>query len=106
MHFLLSGEGPSDIGVCADGADRCEGARFIRGPRTMFVDRIVHAQHKYSLLEAGCCGFVSERALGERAAELKAAKKGLGLPGKKRGKETRYFFNNARILARIAKEKA
>lgn len=104
MHFLLSGEGPSDIGLCADGADRCEGAGFLRGPMAMFVDRIVEARHRYSLLEAGCCGFVSERVLAGRAAELKSAKKALGLPGKRRGKETRYFFNNARILARIAGE--
>src|SRR5262249_19782881 len=43
--------------------------------------------------------------LSVRAGDLKAAKKSLGLPGKKRGKETRYFFNNARILARFAREK-
>jgi hypothetical protein len=72
---------------------------------TMFIDRIVNARHSYSVLEAGCYGFVSERGLSARASELKAAKKALGLPGKKRGKETRYFFNNARILARMAKEK-
>jgi len=35
---------------------------------------------------------------------LKAARKSARLPGKKRGKETRYYFNNARVIARIALE--
>jgi hypothetical protein len=35
---------------------------------------------------------------------LKAVKKALRLPGKKQTKETRYFFNTARLLARIARE--
>ena len=105
MHFLFSGEGPSDLGICTDDADECEGDRLNRGPMAMFVDRIVNARHGYFLLEAGCYGFVSERLLSLRAVELKVARKALGLPGKKREKETRYFFNNARVLARIAKEK-
>ena len=105
MHFLFSGEGPTDLGVCSDGGDQCEGTRSAHGPMAVFVDRIVNARHKYSLLEAGCYGFVSEAGLAARASELKVAKKLLGLPGKKRGKETRYFFNNARVLAKIAKEK-
>src|SRR5208282_954653 len=52
----------------------------------------------------GCLGYVSESHLSHEAIELKAAKKSLGLPGKKRAKETRYFFNNARVLSRIAQE--
>jgi hypothetical protein len=106
VYFLLSGEGPSDMGACADGSDGCEGDAFVHGPMAMFVDRLVQARHGYSPLEARCCGFVPERVLGRRASELKAARKGLRLPGKKREKETRYFFNNARLLARIAREKA
>jgi hypothetical protein len=105
MHFLLSGEGPSDLGVCGNGADQCEGNLLSHGPMTMFVDHIVSRRHQYSLLEAGCYSFVSEGGLSVRAAELKAARKQLGLPGKRREKETRYFFNNARILAKIAREK-
>src|SRR4051794_26794622 len=104
MYFLLSGEGPSDLGVCSDGADQCDGGNLTHGPMTMFADRIVNAKHKYSLLEAECYGFLSERGLATRASELKAVKEAIRLPGKKRGKETRYFFNNARILARVAGE--
>jgi hypothetical protein len=105
MYFLLSGEGPSDIGACAGGVGECEGEGFIDGPMAMLVDHIVNARDGYSPREATCWGFVSERVLGARASELKAARRGLGLPGKKRQKETRYFFNNARLLARIAREK-
>jgi hypothetical protein len=105
MHFLLSGEGPSDLGVCGSGADQCEGDVPSHGPMAMVVERIVSRRHHYSLLEAGCYTFVSEGYLSLRASELKPAKKQLGLPGRKRGKETRYFFNNARVLAQIAREK-
>lgn len=102
MYFLFSGEGPTDLGLCADDAPTCEGDQYEHGPMTVMVDQIVQRRHHYSLLETGHCGFVSRRTLVERARELKDAKKGLRLPGKKRAKETRYFFNNARVLARIA----
>jgi len=105
MFFLFSGEGPTDLGLCAGGAGSCDGADYEYGPMTVIVSQIVEQRHHYSLLETGHYGFVSKGTLTDRAAELKAAKKTLGLPGKKRGKETRYFFNNARVLARIARER-
>jgi hypothetical protein len=103
MYLLLSGEGPGDIGACDGGGEPCEGGGFRPGPMALFVDRIVQAKHDYSPREASCWGFVSESALARRALELKEAKE-MRLPGKKRGRETRYFFNNARVLARIATE--
>jgi len=105
MYFLFSGEGVTDLGACADSAATCEGSDYQHGPMTVIVDQIVEARHHYSLLDTGCCGFVSRGTLVDRASELKAAKKAMRLPGKKRAKETRYFFNNARGLARIAKER-
>ncbi len=105
MYFLFSGEGATDLGECADSPATCEGNDYQHGPMTVIVDQIVEARHGYSLLEAGCCGFVSRGTLVDRASELKAAKKAMRLPGKKRTRETRYFFNNARVLARIAKER-
>jgi hypothetical protein len=106
MYFLFSGEGVTDLGVGGAAAFLCEGDDYLPGPMALLVDRIVESRHNYSPLETGACGYVSERNLDHRALELKTAKKALGLPGKKRAKETRYFFNNARILARIAKESA
>ncbi len=105
MYFLFSGEGPTDLGCCSGNAQACEGDRYHHGPMTVVVDQIVDARHNYSLLETRQYGFVSRRMLTDRASELKAAKKEIRLPGKKRTKETRYFFNNARVLARIAKER-
>jgi len=105
MYFLFSGEGPTDLGIGVGNAELYEGDGYHHGPMTVIVDQIVEEKHEYSLLETGYCGFVPKQMLVGRASELKAAKKILGLPGKKRAKETRYFFTNARMLARIATEK-
>jgi hypothetical protein len=72
---------------------------------TIIVDQIVEERQHYSLLETGNYAFVSRQTLADRASEVKAAKKTPRLPGKRRAKETRYFFGNARVLARIAKER-
>jgi hypothetical protein len=104
MLFLVSGEGPSDIGVCNDGNHICNTAEFRIGPMAMIVSQVVEKRHRYSPIDAGVLRCVSKHHLVERASELKAVRKSLGLPGKKRGKETRYFFNNARVFARIAKD--
>lgn len=105
MYFLFSGEGATDFGVCADNAETCEADQYQHGPMSVMVDQIVERRHHYSLLETGHYGFVSRHTLVDRANELKTARKALRLPGKKRAKETRYFFNNARVLARIAGER-
>jgi hypothetical protein len=105
MFFLLSGEGVTDMGAGKGAATICEGEDFLVGPMANIVAKIVEAKYDYSILD-GACGFISEGSIAHRAEELKAVKKQLRLPGKKQAKETRYFFNNARILARFAKEKA
>jgi hypothetical protein len=70
----------------------------------VMVDQIVEVRLQYSVFDISSVGFVSERHLAQRAGDLKAVKKALRLPGKKQAKETRFFFNNARILARVARE--
>ncbi len=105
MFFLLSGEGITDMGAAKAATTICEGDDFIVGPMAIVVEKIVEARHNYSILD-GACGFISEDSVAHRGSELKATKKQLRLPGKKQAKETRYFFNNARILARFAKERA
>ncbi len=106
MYFLLSGEGPTDMGVGTGAAVICEGDDYQCGPMAILVDQIVESKHNYSLLEAKCCGFVSEDRIAARAGQLKWAKKKTpDLPGPRRAKETGYFFKNARVLARIAREK-
>jgi len=102
MYFLLSGEGASDIGRCSSTAEVCGGVNFKVGPMSIIVKQVVEKLRNYSIFD--CCGFVSERNLSQKARGLKVAKKEMKLPGKRSAKETRYFFNNARALARIAKE--
>ena len=89
MFFLLSGEGTTDLGAGTSDAGVSVGKHYTVGPLTIMVDQIVEERHGYSMLESGSCGYVSERQLSNRASELKTAKKSLGLPGKKRAKETR-----------------
>jgi len=103
MYFLFSGEGPTDLGMGLAVAEISEGNDFQPGPLAVLVEQLVEARHNYRLLEATACGYVTEQRLVERAQELKIARKP-GLPGLKRQKETRYYFNNARALARIARE--
>jgi hypothetical protein len=104
MIFLLSGEGPTDIGVCVAEAALCEPADFAPGPMVLLVDQVVESHWGYSILESEAVRFVSESQVVAGAGELKAAKKSIRLPGAKVQKETRYFFNTARLLARIAKQ--
>jgi hypothetical protein len=104
MYFLLSGEGPADMGVGIGAAAICEGKDYECGPMAVFVDQIVESRHKYSPFEAQCCGFVSEHTITTRTSELKKRKE-IRAPGKKKARETHFHFTNARVLARIAGEK-
>lgn len=104
MFFLFSGEGTTDLGGCVNTVPFCRGDDYGHGPMTVVVSQIVESRHGYSPLDVGVCGFVSKTTLTARASELKALRKSLGLPGKKTPQETRYFYNNARVLSRIARE--
>ncbi len=102
MIFLLSGEGPTDIGICNSGAVLCETADFAPGPMTLFITQIVERHWNYSIIDSEAVRFISESQLNATAEPLKAAKKAMRIPGRKVPKETRYYFNTARLLARIA----
>lgn len=106
MHLLLSGEGPSDIGVCYPAAEACRVEAFKPGPMAWLVDQWVERVqgYEFSHLQAGLVSFVSKQHL--IATRPSAVKKPSRLPGKKRAKETGYYFNNARALAQCAKELA
>ena len=105
MYFLFSGEGPTDLGLCANKGNACDGQAYNHGPMTIIVDQIVEEEHGYSFLAGTHYGYVSKRMLVERAAELKTIKKAIRIPGKRQPVEIRYFFNNARAFARIALER-
>lgn len=105
MYLLLSGEGPTDMGEGRIALPVCEGSDFLPGPMAVIVDRICAASLGYSVLPDHC-GFVAKIEVARQTRQLRTSKKQLGLPGRKRPKETRYFFNNARALARLAQEKS
>lgn len=103
MIFLLTGEGPTDIGTCVSGATVCEAPDFAPGPMALFINKIVETHLNYSIIDYNAVRFISESQLAASATELKSAKK-MRLPGAKTHKETRYFFNTARLLAKLAKQ--
>ena len=102
MFFLFSGEGPTDLGTCTHPDIINHGENYLHGPLTIVVDQIVEARHFYSLLESGVFAFVPETMLQERAKALRPKPKSGSIPGAAMKKETRYFYRNARALARIA----
>jgi hypothetical protein len=103
MIWLLSGEGPGDIGSCQTATGTCQGADFKPGPMAWLIDKLVEPHWDYSPLETSSCIFISEIALAHHCREQKL---GTALPGKKRPVETGYFFKNARGLARLAKARS
>jgi hypothetical protein len=105
MYFLLSGEGPTDMGLCDDNESVCEGNRHQQGPMAIIVSQIVEQRLGFSFTDTRCYGYVSKTRLVQRASILKQQKKSHRLPGKKRPKETGYFYRNARALALCAKDK-
>ena len=106
MYFLLSGEGPTDIGLCTYGMNVCEGNDHEQGPMAVIASQIVEQQLGFSFMDTSHYGYVSKTELVSRAQGLKQLKKKLILPGKKRPKESGYFYKNARSLALCAQEKA
>jgi hypothetical protein len=105
MYFLLSGEGPTDIGLCSDDINACEGSSHLQGPMAIIISQLVKQRLQFSFMDTRYYGYVSKRELVERASIFKYQKKSLRLPGKKKAKETGYFYRNARAMALCAKDK-
>ncbi len=105
MYLLLSGEGSSDIGICHNGSI-CEGVNFREGPMAIIIDQMVEVIQRYEMshLTSGLVGYVSESYLASN--KQRPLQKSMSLKGKKRPAETKYFFENARALAVVAKNKA
>lgn len=99
MILVVSGEGPTDIGVCTNGRGRCSGGDFKPGAMGMIVDKIAENEVGYSLHGATALEFVSE---GSRLQMAKNLKKTFVI-GKRRDFETAHFFKEARALANFAK---
>jgi hypothetical protein len=102
MRFLLSGEGPTDIGNW--GYDETGDRSFHPGPMSLFVDILAEPQIGFSPLEvdAGRCDvvtFIDEGELNRRGRTDP-----LVLRGKKAGIGNAYFTKNAQVLGLIAKD--
>ncbi|OQY51668.1 MAG: hypothetical protein DRR08_26640 [Candidatus Parabeggiatoa sp. nov. 2] len=90
MFLVLSGEGPSDIGIQDDKI----------GPMTKLIDLWIIRRSGYSLIECEQYTIFRKEQLAKQAKTLKS------YSGKKQKKETGYFFKNARALALLAKEES
>ncbi|MCF4114925.1 MULTISPECIES: hypothetical protein [Dethiosulfovibrio] len=102
MLFLLSGEGPSDMGSCSSGERFCGLGKddFRPGPMALFVDKLADIILNYSPLETYIMAYVSEKGLGD----LKEKGRKIFLSGSKAGKGNAYFRKNAFLLGRYALE--
>ncbi len=105
MYFLLSGEGPTDMGLCAGNMAACEGNCHQHGPMAIIVSQIVEQRCDFSFMDSQYYGYVSKNELVQRASRFKHQKKSPRLPGKKKPKETGFFYRNARAMALCAIDK-
>ena len=111
MIFLVAGEGPSDMGACLNQQRRCSGADFQAGPMAVMVRQIVDRELGMMAagweLDAEAIEFVHHSELAE--VELPKARPTSSLfQGKKAKREYDdiYFFQEARVLGHLAKERA
>lgn len=95
MRFLVSGEGPTDMGYC-DIADPCDGVSFKPGPMAWIVDQIAEATLGYSFIEISFMRYVSETGLSSMTKTMRPRK----LPGKRLPRETAGYYKAARALAK------
>jgi hypothetical protein len=102
MLLLLSGEGPSDMGLARLVKPCCETEEFEHGPLCLMLDKLAEAFHglQYSLLDSQQVFFTAKQQLAD-TAKVESPRK-VRLPGKKHGRETAYYYKNALALAHIA----
>jgi hypothetical protein len=87
MFLVVSGEGATDMGTVD-----------ALGPLARFVDQWIERRLGYSLVDAGAVELIPETVLNVQSKQLKPRSK----RGKKTPSETRFFYKNARALARVA----
>jgi hypothetical protein len=104
MFLLLSGEGLSDIGACHPVADVCNTDTFKPGPMAWMVDKLIESflGYEFSHIETERVRYVSKSYLAENKQQ--PARKRMALRGKKRPAETKYYYENARVLACLANQ--
>ncbi|MBN3794578.1 hypothetical protein [Burkholderia sp. Ac-20392] len=105
MIYVMSGEGPTDIGTCNNGAGTCTGDEFKPGPMTHLIDSLIEKHHDFSPLahNRDAYIFIGKGELVDRA-KAKREQRSMALAGKGRAQETGYFYINAWMLGEIALE--
>ncbi|WP_308920337.1 hypothetical protein [Janthinobacterium sp. J1-1] len=101
MILVLSGEGPSDLGICTNAQGRCSDDDFQAGPITVLLEQLIELKIGYTLADIpGAIQLIGKAHLVDLAAERKANKRNMVLPGKKHDAETGYFHLNAMTLGK------
>lgn len=108
MKFLLSGEGPSDLGTCTMAEGQCDGVDFRQGPMVKLI--IQYTDHAnafgYSLSDfPDSFVYIGKTAL-EVFTKAHQPRRMNRIRSKKTGAETRYFYDNAKSLGTKAKQLA
>ena len=101
MIIVVSGEGPTDIGICRNGKSPCEGDDFVAGAMGQMIEKLVTPIWQYSPLETGAMICLSEGSLSRLCRRSTI----VTLPGKNKNQETGYFFKNSYALAKFAQDK-
>lgn len=105
MILVLSGEGPSDLGMCNNAQGRCSDRNFQPGPITVLLDQLISPRLGYALADQpDAIQLIGKAHLVELAAERKANRRNMVLPGKKHDMETGYFHLNAMALGSVCVE--
>ena len=101
MKLLLSGEGPTDLGVCGPASGYCSGTDFTPGPMTHLLLMLLEPLLGYSLADfPDSLACISETSLCTQTKTTPARLQ--PTRGKKKGAETSYFYGNAMTLGRLA----
>ena len=106
MYFLFSGEGSTDMGKGPDNSRICEGEDYKLGPMALIVEQIVSDKHKFSPIKQNRCGFIPKGLLMKKAKNKRPGKKNSTFPGKKKKKETAYFYRTAYAFGILANEES
>ena len=96
MHLVVSGEGNSDIGLGSYVDDT-----FTPAPMYYMIDKIIENKLTYSVYDST----PSEITFIAKPELIKICKSIKSFAGKKKEKETGYFYKNALGLSQVAKEK-
>lgn len=103
MIFVLSGEGPTDLGTCKNTQGGCSGNDLEIGPMTVLVEQLVEKRVGFQLRDfPDQIYYVSETALCNKAKEL--PNRLLPARSKKKQVEMGYFYTNALVLGVIARD--